>query len=198
MLLIQPILLLFLLFFTQNDGSLHLAQEIEKDLKVLNSTPVFISDNTSASPTVQTIANDLQLFQVIASIDLRAGKYSQTTQGNHKIQKWQFPEGQIKAIYQIESVIALDTVVTQRYLENRAPTQHHIRNNFTFRTYAVSTANSPIKLHYFTEAEQGLLEYNIDDRQVQINYPDTKEGLSDILQKVEEEVDRVLHAVMQQ
>ena len=196
MLLIQTILpFLFILLQTQTDNHT-LKQDLEKDLKRISSTSVFISDNTSASPSVQTIVHDMQLFGVIATIDLTNSKYNQSTQGNHKIHVWKFPEGSIKSLYQIETTIALDTVVTQRYLENRSPTQHRIQNNFTFRTYAVSTSDDPLHFYYMTEAEQGLLAYRIGNRQVQVNYPSKKEGLSDILPKVEENISTVLSVVM--
>jgi len=197
MLLIQTILP-FLFLLQTITGNYNLKQDLEKDLKQLSTSPVFISDNTSETPSVQTIAHDLQLFGVVATIDLSKSKYSQRTQGKYKIQKWQFAGGIIKAIYQLETTIALDTVVTQRYLENRAPSQHRIQNNFTFRTYAVSTSESADHLFYFTEAEQGLLEYRIGNRQVQVNYPSKKEGLSDILPKVEDEISAVLVSVMKE
>lgn len=195
MLLIQTILpFLFFLLQTQT-GNYSFKQDLEKDLKQLSTTSVFISDNTSASPSVQTIVHDLQLFGVVATIDVSNSKYRQSKKGNYKILQWQFPEGNIKAIYQLETTIALDTVVTQRYLENRAPTQHRIQNNFTFRAYAVSTADDPQQLYYFTEAEQGLLEYRIGMRQVQINYAAKKDGLTDVLPKVEEQISKVLSSV---
>ena len=198
MLLIQTILpFLFLLLQTQA-GTYSFKQDLEKDLKRLSTTSVFISDNTSASPSLQTIAHDLQLFGVVATIDVSSSKYSQSTKGTYKVQQWQFPEGNIKAIYQLETTIALDTVVTQRYLENRAPTQHRIQNTFKFRAYAVSTAEDPQQLYYFTEAEKGLLEYRIGVRQVQLNYSAKKEGLSDVLPKVEEQVSKVLSSVMEE
>ncbi|NEM98605.1 hypothetical protein [Pontibacter burrus] len=197
MLLVQTILP-FMLLLQTIAGNYSFRQDLEKDLKQLSTTSVFISDNTSASPSVQTIVHDLQLFGVVATIDVSSSKYSQSTKGNYKIQQWQFPEGNIKAIYQLETTIALDTVVTQRYLENRAPTQHLIRNNFTFRAYAVSTTDDPVHLYYFTEAEQGLLEYRIGVRQVQLNYSAKKEGLSDVLPKLTEQVSKVLSSVMEE
>jgi hypothetical protein len=199
MLLFQTILpLFFFLLFAQAD-TLPLNRDIDKDLRILDHTSVYISDNTSLSPTVEMIATDLQLFRVAASITLVNSNYSSNRQGSHTVHQWLFKDrGEIKAIYQIESVIKLDTIVTQRYLENRPPSQHRIQNNFTFRTYVVSTTADPVKLYYMSEAEQGLLKYNIDARQVVLIYPSNKEGLSDILPKVEEEVDRVLKSVMQQ
>ena len=199
MLLFQIIFPLFFFLFSDQAASLHLSRDIEKDLAILGNTSVYMSDNTSLNPSVETIATDLQLFGVTASINLANSHHSSNKFGDHTVHQWRFKEGgPIKAIYQVESLVKLDTVVTQRYLENRAPTQHRITNDFTFRTYVVSTDASPVKLYYLTEAEQGLLKYNIDARQVSLIYPSKKEGLSDILPKVEEEVDRVLHAVMQQ
>ncbi|WP_162427139.1 hypothetical protein [Pontibacter pudoricolor] len=191
MLLIQTILP-FLLLLQAHVGTFTLRQDLEKDLAKLAGTSVFISDNTSASPSVQTIVDDLQLFGVAATIDLSNIKYSQSSQGNHTIHVWAFKEGDITSLYQIETTIALDTVVTQRYLENRAPTQHRIQNRFTFHTYAVSTSAHPLRFYYMTEAEQGLLEYRIGNRQVLVNYPAKKEGLSDILPKIQDQVSLVL------
>jgi hypothetical protein len=195
MLLIQTILPFLLLLLQTQVGSFALRQDLEKDLGKLANSPVFISDNTSASPSVQTIVQDLQLFGVAATIDLSNSKYRQSSQGNHTIHVWTFKEGDITSLYQIETTIALDTVVTQRYLENRAPTQHRIQNKFTFRTYAVSTSADSLRFYYMTEAEQGLLEYRISNRRVLINYPAKKEGLSDILPKVEDELSAVLAAL---
>jgi hypothetical protein len=85
--------------------------------------------------------------------------------------------------------------VTQRYLE-RAATQHRIQNTFTFRAYAVSTSAGADHLYYLTEADQGLLEYQIGKRQVQISYPEPKEGLNDIFPKVEQELSAVLSTAL--
>ncbi|WP_018477282.1 hypothetical protein [Pontibacter roseus] len=184
-----PVLLSFLLYQV---ADLQLARDINKDAQILDSTSVYISDNASLSPSLQTVANDLQLFQVMASIDLSQSGYTSQQRGKHLVHTWRFGEGPIKAIHQIETAIALDTVVTQRYLENRAPTQQRIMNKFTFRTYAVSTAAAPIKLYYLTEEEQGLLEYKIDERQVELIYPKKKQGLSDIMPKLKDELDRLV------
>lgn len=187
--LLFPVLFAFL--FSQ-DSNLQLGQDLRKDSKILASTSVFISDNATLSPSMRTIESDLELFYVMASINLSESKYSARQQGRHHIQTWRFSEGNIKAIRQIETTIALDTVVTQRYLENRAPTQQRIQNNFKFRTYAVSTHDALIKLYYLTEDEQGLLEYKIDDRHVELVYSKKKLGLSDIMPKVKDELDRLV------
>ncbi|GGG29141.1 hypothetical protein [Pontibacter amylolyticus] len=187
--LLFPVLFAFL--FNQ-DSNLQLGQDLRKDSKILASTSVFISDNATLSPSMRTIESDLELFYLIASINLSESKYSARQQGRHHIQTWRFSEGNIKAIRQIETTIALDTVVTQRYLENRAPTQQRIQNNFKFRTYAVSTTDALIKLYYLTEDEQGLLEYKIDDRHVELVYSKKKLGLSDVMPKVKDELDRLV------
>ena len=184
--LLFPILFAFIL---NQDSNLQLGQDINKDVSILANTSVFISDNATLSPSMQTIESDLGLFSVMASINLSQSKYSARQQGKHHVQTWRFDEGHIKAIYQIETTITLDTVVTQPYLEDRAPTQQRIQNNFKFRTYAVSANDAPIKLYYLTEDEQGLLEYKIDDRHVELVYPKKKLGLSDIMPKVKDELD---------
>ena len=179
-------------FFYSQVADLQLAQDIRKDAQILENTSVYISDNSSFSPSLQTIASDLQLFLVTASIDLSQSRYSNSQQGKHLIHSWRFNDGDIKAIHQIDTSVDLDTVVTQRYLENRAPTQQRIQNSFKFRTYVVSTASTPIKLYYLTEDEQGLLEYKIDDRHVELIYPKKKNGLSDIMPKLRGELDRLV------
>jgi hypothetical protein len=191
--------LLFSFFLTQpshpqpaQDVNLRLSEDIYKDAGILANTSVYISDNTSPNPSLQTVDNDLQLFLVLTSIDLSQSRYSHSRQGKHWVHTWRFDNGQIRAIHQIETTIALDTVVTQRYLENRAPTQQRIMNNFVFRTYAVATDTSPMKLYYLTEEEQGLLEYKINDRHVAIIYPKIKSGLSDIMPKLKDELDRLV------
>ncbi|MHC2992761.1 hypothetical protein OB13_14670 [Pontibacter sp. HJ8] len=183
---------LLLSLFLNQVADLQLARDIEKDAKILDNTSVYISDNASLSPSIQTVATDLQLFMVTARIDLSQSNYTSSQQGKHLIHTWKFGEGDIKAIYQIDTSIALDTVVTQRYLEDRAPTQQRIMNNFTFRTYAVSTTAAPIRLYYITEDEQGLLEYKIDDRHVELIYPKRKSGLSDLMPKLRDELDRLV------
>lgn len=175
-------------------GALLLQQDMMQNLaKLQNDSRYYISDNASPSPSLQTVASDLQIFGVAASIDLSQASYSSRRDGNHLVEKWAFPDGTIKAIYQIQSTVHLDTVVTQRYLDNRPPTQHRVANDFTFRTYAVSTASAPVKLYYLTEADQGLLAYRINDRQVQIGYADKKDGLNDVLPQLEEGINELLH-----
>jgi hypothetical protein len=78
MLLIQTILPFLLLLLQTQSGNFTLKQDLERDLKQISNTSVFISDNTSASPSVQTIVHDLQLFGVVASIDVSNSKYSQS------------------------------------------------------------------------------------------------------------------------
>ena len=187
--LLLPILVSLVL--TQG-SNLQLGQDLSKDVKILANTSVFISDNATLNPSMRTIESDLELFFVMASINVSQSKYSARQQGKHHVQTWRFNEGNIKAIHQIETVIALDTVVTQRYLEDRAPTQQRIQNDFKFRTYAVSTTDALIKLYYLTEDEQGLLEYKIDDRHVELMYPKKKQGLSDIMPKVKDELDQLV------
>ncbi|MDX5418433.1 MAG: hypothetical protein LPK09_04390 [Hymenobacteraceae bacterium] len=192
--LLLPILLSF---FMSQSADLRLLQDIKKDAQTLGNTSVFISDNATLSPSLQTVDSDLQLFLVVASIDLSQSRYSKSQHGKHLVHTWAFDEGNIKAIHQIETSFKLDTVVTQRYLENRAPTQQRIMNDFMFRTYAVSTNDSLIKLYYLTEDEQGLLEYKIDDRHVELVYPKKKNGLSDLLPKMKDELDRLVVSLNQ-
>lgn len=186
--------ILFSLIFSQ-DSNLQLSQDLSKDARILANTSVFISDNATLSPSMRTVESDLELFYVMASINLSQSKYSARQQGKHHVQTWRFSEGNIKAIHQIETTMALDTVVTQRYLEDRAPTQERIQNNFKFRTYAVSTTDALIKLYYLTEDEQGLLEYKIDDRHVELVYPKKKVGLSDLMPKVKDDLDQLVVAL---
>jgi hypothetical protein len=190
-----PLSLLFpiLFAFVFSQGSnLQLGQDLSKDAKILANTSVFISDNASPSPSMRTVESDLELFFVMASVNVSQSKYSAQQQGKHHVQTWRFEDGNIRAIHQIETTLALDTVVTQRYLENRPPTQQRVQNNFKFRTYAVSTTDALIKLYYLTEDEQGLLEYKIDDRHVELVYPKKKQGLSDIMPKVKDELDQLV------
>lgn len=193
MLILQAILPLLFPFILAGSGSLQLQTDITKDLQLLqHDSRIYISDNTSASPSVQTVVSDLQLFGVVAGMDLSQAKYSSHQQGNHQVEKWAFVAGEISAIYQIQSTIHLDTVVTQRYLDNRTPTKQRIANNFTFRTYVVITNASEPKLYYQTEQDQGLLAYKIGGRQVQIGYAGKKEGLVDVLPQVEQQTKALL------
>lgn len=176
-----------------------LQKDLQEDLRRLqNGSRYFISDTGNPSPSLQSLTEDLQFFQLVADLDLSKADYSSQQRGNHIIRSWRLPDGDIKVIYQIESPVHLDTVVTQRYLEQRAPTQHRITNDFTFRTYAVSSSTTPLKLFYLTEADQGLLAYQLNDRQVQVNYTGKKEGLSDILPQYKEEVTQLLKTLQRQ
>ena len=182
-----PLLLPYLLA-----TSLHLQQDLEKDIALLTKdSRYFISDNSTQTPSVQTVAGDLQLFQLAANLDLSNAAHSSEIMGEHRVDIWRFDEGGIRAIYQIESNIHLDTAITQRYLDNRTPTQQRITNNFTFRTYIVSTDAAPAKLFYLTEAGQGLLMYRLGEKQVAINYAEKNEGLTDVLPGYINEVQRL-------
>ena len=198
MILLNLILPLFFSFVIADTGQLHLQQDLQKDLaKLQQNSRYFISDNSSLSPSLQGIANDLQLFALVSDLDLEKATHSQQQQGPHQVQQWTFSEGDIRQITQIQSEIQLDTVVTQRYLENRAPTQQRVMNDFTFRTYLVSTSREPAKLYYLTEATQGLLAYRLGERQVEINYADKKQGLVDVLPKYEAEIQALIQGLSQ-
>ncbi|MCC9136251.1 hypothetical protein ACFSKU_01330 [Pontibacter silvestris] len=193
MILLNTILPLFFSFILADTSTLQLQETIESNLTKLEETNAyFISDNSSQSPSIQTIATDMQLFGVIAGLDLNNAKYEQHQQGSHQVQHWTFEQGNIRDIYQIESTMHLDSVVTQRYLDNRPPTQQRIVNDFNFRTYIVSTATEPAKLYYMAETEQGLLSYRLASKQVEISYTSPKEGLNDILPKARKEIKQLL------
>lgn len=175
-------ILLPLSFILTDTTKLHLLQDLQKDLGQLQTSERhFISDNSSLSPSVETVVEDLQLFSLVANLNLSQASYTWQEQGPHQIHRWRLDEGNIRSITQIQSIIQLDTVVTQRYADNKPPTQQHIRNSFTFRTYLVSTASEQHKLYYLTEEEQGLLAYRIGEKQVKITYAASKAGLADVL-----------------
>ncbi|WP_240676043.1 hypothetical protein [Botryobacter ruber] len=186
--------LYFSLLFTQPD-TFRLAQDMEQDLKLLRNSQYFISDNASLAPSLQTVENDLQLFKIVANTSLTNGTYSSTKHGNHQVNKWEFDDGEIQAIFQIETTVQLDTVIMQRYLENRPPTPQKINNTFTFRTYAVATKSNPQKLLYITEADQGLLTYILDHRKVEIIYSKQKEGLSAVFPGFVEEIEQLVSSL---
>jgi hypothetical protein len=189
MILLNSLFILYFSFFSAA-AQLNLGKDIQKDWeKLQKDSRVFISDNSSDSPSLQTIASDLQIIHVVSTIDLSNSVYSGRLMGDWVVHKWQFDESSIKAIYQYERTIALDTVVTDTYLDKKAPTQQQVKNNFTFRAYAVTTTDSPVKFYYLTEQDQGLLEYKVDDRLVQVNYASKKNGLSDIMPRVQKEME---------
>lgn len=191
--LLQLLLPLLLCFVLADSTELKLQQDLQKDLaKLQQSNSYFISDNTTSNPSVQGVASDLQLFALIANLDLSQAKFSQVQQGSHQVQQWEFKEGQIQRIVQVQSSIQLDTVVTQRYLENRAPTEHHVQNNFTFRTYFISTTSDQNKLYYLTEEDQGLLAYKLGEKEVEVGYSSVKEGLSDVLPQYKREAKQLI------
>ena len=193
MMLLHAILPLLFSFILADTGELKLQQDLQKDVtKLQQSNRYFISDNTTENANLQSILTDLQLFGMVSNLDLSKAKYSQYQQGPHQVQQWRFDEGGIKSITQLESTIAMDTVVTQRYLENRPPSQHRITNNFVFRAYQVSTVNEPAKLFYLTEEEQGLLAYHLGEKQAQISYTSPKNGLNHLLPTYQAEVDAIL------
>ncbi len=191
MLLLHCLLPFFVLLLNRSE-EFTLNKDIEKDQQLLSSGFVYINDNTTSSPSMETVAKDLQLFQVAGFISTDGAAHSSSTQGRHTINKWQFTEGNIQAIYQVESTIALDTVVTQQYLDGKPPTQQRITNGFTFRTYVVATDSAPLQLLYMTEADQGLLEYRIERRKVGVGYSKKKEGLNEILPVFTAEIENLL------
>ncbi|GAB3820305.1 hypothetical protein [Pontibacter rugosus] len=196
---LQTLLPLLLALILTDTGELKLQQDLQKDLtRLQQSNSHFISDNSILNPSVQTVANDMQLFSLIAYLELAKATYTQQIQGPHQVQQWRFEEGDIRSITQIESHIQLDTVVTQRYLNERAPTQRRITNNFTFHSYIVSTAAEPAKLYYVSETEQGLLSYKLGEKQVQLTYTSPKEGLSDLLPLYHQQVEKLRQDLLQQ
>ncbi len=172
---------------------LQLQHDIARDYsRLAKGNSYFISDNSTQTPSLETVAHDLQLFQLVASLDLSKASHSSQTIGNDRVEVWQFPKGEIKRVYQIESTVHLDTVVTQRFLDNVPPRQQRITNDFTFRSYAVSTAGEPLKLFYLTAEDQGLLTYRLGEKQVEINYSASKEGLADVIEAYKKKVARLL------
>jgi hypothetical protein len=193
MLVLSAIFPLLISIFIANPSELKLQQDILKDVaKLQQSKQYFISDNTTETASLQSITNDLQLFNLVSNLDLSKAKYSQQQLGQHKVKQWYFNDGEIRSITQLESVIALDTVVTQHYLENRPPSQHRIQNNFTFRVYQVATANEPAKLFYFTEQDQGLLAYRLGEKEAIISYTSAKTGLDHLLPTYQANVSALL------
>jgi hypothetical protein len=193
MLLLNVLFPLLFSLFATDPAALRLQKDLEKDYQLLTNGQYFISDNTSSSPSLRTIESDLTLFQLVASIDLSTAAYSTSTSGKHQIMKWEFKEGDLKALYQIESTIPLDSTITVRYLDNKPPTQQQVRNTFRFRSYVVATTAAPDRLVYITEADQGLITYRMDIRQVDLVYGSQKEGLSVVLPGFMKEMDQLIN-----
>lgn len=185
-----------LLWLLQLSAPLHLRQDLEQDLQKLQQSGHFISDTSTDRPSLQTLQQDLQLFSLVANLDLSQATDTSYTQGKHHVRVWRLKEGQIQKIVQVDSQLAMDTVVTQRYLENRPPSQHRIQNTFTLRSYSISTADAAAKLLYLREAEQGLLQYTLGEKEVQVTYMKSKDGLSDVLPKYRQEVQQLLQQSM--
>ncbi len=197
MMLYNIILHLFLTFILADAGQFKLQQDIERDVtKLQQSKHYFISDNSSETASLKSILSDLQLFGIAATLNLSNAKYSQKQEGIHKLQKWVFNDGKVTSITQVESTIQLDTVVTQHYLENRPPSQHRIKNTFTFRAYQVSTSSEPAKLFYLTEEDQGLLAYRLGEKEAQISYLSPKNGLNHLLPDYQTEVEAILSRLL--
>jgi len=176
--------------FFVDAAELGLGKDLQKDwAKLQQDGGYFISDNSSDAPSLETIASDLQVISVVSAIDLSNSVYSGRLVGDWVVHKWEFDDSSIEAIYQFERTIELDTVVTNKYLEKKAPTKQQIKNKFSFRAYAVSTTDAPLKAYYLTEEDQGLLEYKLGDKVVQVNYAKKKEGISDILPQVQQELE---------
>ncbi len=188
MLMIQTILS-FLLLWLQS-GEFMLKQDLMKDAKILSGSSVFISDNTHVSPTIKHIAHDLQLFGLAASIDLGKATHTSENRQGTAIQHWALPEGNIRDLYQVDLSIVTDTIVDQHYLV-KPSTQQRLSIDSSFRAYILVAENGPV-LYYLTELDQGLLQYRIGEREVQLNYPNKKEGLSDVMPMVEAEMDQLL------
>ncbi|WP_187263062.1 hypothetical protein [Pontibacter beigongshangensis] len=193
MLLLHVLFPLLFSLFSTDPAALRLQKDLEKDYQLLTKGQYFISDNTSSSPSLRTIESDLALFQLVASIDLSAADYSTSTSGKHQIMKWEFKEGDLKALYQVESSIQLDSTITVRYLDNKPSTQQQVRNTFRFRTYVVATTAAPDRLVYVTEADQGLITYRLDIRQVDLVYSRQKEGLSVVLPGFMQEINQLIN-----
>ncbi|TPE43487.1 hypothetical protein [Pontibacter mangrovi] len=191
-------ILLPLTFILPDTSQLQLLQDLKQDLQQLQSgNSHFISDNSTLSPSVETVAQDLQLFGLIAHLDLSQASYTWQEQGQHQVHRWKFDEGDIRSIVEIQSSIPLDTVVTVRYLDGKPPTQQHIANTFTFRAYFISTVDTPNKLYYLTEEEQGLLGYRLGEKLVEVTYASAKKGLSDVLPRYKEEVRQLVLQLQQ-
>jgi hypothetical protein len=183
--------LLSLIFISQAQFKLN--QDIQKDVQRLQENHrYFISDNTSETASLKDIQSDLQLFGLISNLNLNDATYSQRKEGPHLIHQWKFDEGEIYSITQIESNIHLDSVITQRYLEDRPPSQHRMINDFIFRTYQITTISEPAKFLYITEADQGLLAYKFGKKQIDISYTAAKTGLNDLFPKYRKEVESLL------
>jgi hypothetical protein len=191
--LLYPLLPLLFSFVLKADDTFKLKQDLLADAdKLQHSKGYFISDNSSETASILNIIQDLKLFGLVATLDLGSATLSQRQIGQHNISKWTFKTGELESITQLESSIALDTIITQHYLEDRPPSQHRIKNNFLFRTYQVALKGQPNKLFYLTETDQGLLTYSVGDKTVSLSYKSAKQGLNDLLPEFKTKVRDIL------
>ena len=152
--------LLFLLFFWhQQFNGFNLAKDLEKDKAMLREHGVWIDSREKYK---------LNIFDTYARQKLSGFKFIKKKFGNHVISQWQLSGKRKLTIYQVESVIRVDSIFRVMYIDTAYSTggdKYHIKTSWIYHTYIINDSNKP-ELIYITELKEGLNEYRIGKRSV--------------------------------
>lgn len=167
----MPFILLLLIFTTHN-GNLFLAADLKKGKHILAHAHG-IGLNKEDTPY------KLNVFDKYASMNLAGFAFSKKKNGKHTISLWKQKGKRRLEIYQVETILHVDTAVTT-YLYIDTPSKQKkektsINSDFNYRTYIIYDGKQPT-LIYTIDTKGYLLEYRIGKHTIQPYYEDVAIG----------------------
>ncbi|WP_345949486.1 hypothetical protein ABDD95_21820 [Mucilaginibacter sp. PAMB04274] len=177
--------LLMLLLLLQNaKTSCYLAADLKRGKQILSEMHGVRLNKGDGKYT-------LALFDPYARLALNSMTYSNKKVGTNTVTSWKRMGKHCLEIYQIESVIHVNTTILLRISPDAAKLDQEsypVNADFHYRTYIIKDSNKPIMV-YTLAAEGELLEYKVRNHLVRPVYEDVILGqpmpaISDLLKMI--------------
>ncbi|MNE79427.1 hypothetical protein D3C80_1759110 [compost metagenome] len=108
------------------------------------------------------------------------------------IKIWRSPSDKTLSVYQIDCSVPIDTVYKVRDTNEQQAEKYAVKNTFHFKYYVFNSKNNPKRLEYFTEENEGLQKFKINDKEYIVLYESEALGFDIAYQTAKKQIENYL------
>lgn len=174
----------------------NLSRDLKNDYQILKTARYYIEGNMNGKSgyrSLTEVSADFKMFRTIVKTDLSTFKFSQVTHGYFTLFKWQKSSGKIWAIYQLSVAMPVDTVFEQNSINSAGPKEKfHVKTTINYSAYKIELAGENGTITYLTQKGQGLENYSIDNKKIEIAYESVVLQPASVSPKLREAIIRMI------
>jgi hypothetical protein len=158
-------------FFNVSAQSLQLATDLKHDIARIKQHGCLPQNNLgtkSAYYSVIDVLNDLRVFKKIANLNLSTYKFTKKVTGYVTINTW---KNNTVSIYKFTMAAPVDTIFNSENIKTDGTKEKfHVKTVFHYAYYLVQFKSDLRKLTYLTQQQEGVTEYSINNKTINLSY----------------------------